>query len=157
MGLSKHDDGHSGVMEDLALLDDELVLLEGMLIKPSQCFRLSGNPPQIIYNTNCPADLKAKVNAILLKHRSRPSGISYFYTVEFDHEGVHYIGRLTPEFKRGGNEPSSWHTVLNDVFFGYLHCHNSQWEVSEQRPQQLVDTIGKLIDNCSYQALRIVT
>ncbi len=66
--------------------------------------------------------------------------------IEFDFEGTHYDGRLTPETKKGHEHPSSWHVVLNEVFFGYLHKNNGHWLVSEQRPQGLVDAVGKLIE-----------
>ena len=52
-----------------------------------------------------------------------------YYTLAFDFEGKHYEGRLSPEFKHGHSQPASWHTVLNDVFYGYLHKNEGVWEV----------------------------
>jgi len=69
-----------------------------------------------------------------------------WYNIEFDHEGVHYNGRVTPEIKHGQNKASSWHVVLNEVFFGYVHKHHAHWLVSEQRPDSLVQAVGKIID-----------
>jgi hypothetical protein len=60
-------------------------------------------------------------------------------------KGVHYDGRITPEIKTG-HPPSSYHVVLNEVFFGYLHKNNNQWHVSEQRPSGLVEMAGKQIE-----------
>jgi hypothetical protein len=151
MGLSKHEGGASSIMKELELLDEDLIMLDSQRIKASQCFRLSGNPPKVIYNTNCPDYLKQKIAAILLKYRSSESAISWFYTVEFDFEDTHYTGRLTPEFKKGHDNPSSWHTVLNDVFFGHLNKDNNHWEISEQRPARLVEKVGSLIDSKAYQ------
>lgn len=51
--------------------------------------------------------------------------------IEFDFEGKHYTGRITPEFKKGQQHPSSWHVVLNEVFFGYVHKDHDHWLVSE--------------------------
>jgi hypothetical protein len=150
MGLSKHEDG-SSIIKELERLDEQLMLLDDKPVRASQCFRLSGNPPQVIYNTNCPEDLKQKVEAILLRYRNREDAVSYFYTVEFDFEGVHYTGRLTPHFKDGQETPSSWHVVLNEVFFGWLHKTDNRWEVSEQRPAGLVAKLGGLIDSKAYQ------
>ncbi len=70
MGLSKHEESSRSIMKELALLDESPVPVKGLLIKRSECFRLSGNPPQVIYNTNCPDDLREKVEAILLKYRN---------------------------------------------------------------------------------------
>jgi hypothetical protein len=150
MGLSKHSDGSHSIMKELALLDDNPVLLDGRPVKASGCYRLSGNPPQVIYNTNCPDDLKQKIEAILSKYQSRESSASYFYTVEFDFDNIHYTGRLTPGFKKGNDNPSSWHVVLNEVFFGYLQKNQAHWEVTEQRPAGLTEKVGSLIDSKAY-------
>jgi hypothetical protein len=137
--------------KELELLDENTVLLDGLSVKPSNCFRLSGHPPKVIFNTNCPEELKQKVEEILLKYESRESNISYFYTVEFDLENVHYEARLTPEFRMSHEIPSSWHVVLNEVFFGHLHKDQDQWASSEQRPGALVEKVGSLIDSKAYQ------
>ena len=150
MGISKHEVGNTSILKALELLDENPVLLDGKQIKASGCYRLSGNPPLVIYNTNCPDDLKKKVEAILLKYRNSMPDVSYFYTVRFDFEDIAYTGRLTPEFKKGHDNPSSWHIVLNEVFFGYLHKEGDQWETTEQRPAGLVQKLGSLIDGGAY-------
>jgi hypothetical protein len=68
-----------------------------------------------------------------------------YYTIQFDYGGVHYNGRVTPETKAGQHAPSSWHVVLNDVFFGYLSRQGVHWNVTEQRPHELVQEVGKQI------------
>lgn len=70
-----------------------------------------------------------------------------FYPVEFTHEGVHYKGRVSPEKKESDAHPASYHVVLNDVFFGYVHKHDDHWHVSEQRPASLVQKVGEVIEN----------
>ena len=57
------------IEQDLAQLDETPVLLDGKLIKPSQCYKFSGNPLHVLYNTNCPDDLMGKIEAIMLKHK----------------------------------------------------------------------------------------
>ena len=69
-----------------------------------------------------------------------------WYSIAFDYEGIHYDGRITPEIKTDQATPSSYHVVLNEVFFGYLHKNNNQWHVSEQRPSGLVQIAGKQIE-----------
>ncbi len=150
MGLSKHADGSAAILKELESLDEKPVLLDGKPVKASGCYRLSGNPPQVIYNTNCPEELKQQVETIISKYREPSAGASY-YSIAFDDEDIHYTGRLTPEFKKGHEQPSSWHVVLNEVFFGYLHKDGDQWEVSEQRPARLTEKVGQLIDNEAYQ------
>jgi hypothetical protein len=57
--------------EELEILEEEYVTLDGKLVKPSTCYRLETDPPHILYNTNCPENLKSKVEAILLKHTEK--------------------------------------------------------------------------------------
>ena len=89
----------------------------------------------------------------LSKHADNDAAV--FYTIEFFNEGLHYSGRITPEYKKGREEPSSWHVVLNDVFFGYLHKDGGHWEVSEQRPVELTKKVGEQIDKKSWEIHKI--
>ena len=81
----------------------------------------------------------------------RDNDATVYYTTAFINDGVEYSGRITPEYKKGKEEPSSWHVVLNDVFFGYLHKDNGHWEVTEQRPVELTKKVGDIIDKKSWQ------
>jgi hypothetical protein len=67
-----------------------------------------------------------------------------YIPADFSHDGKHYTGRISPERKQG--EISSWHVVLNETFFGYLSHDGSEWQVTEQRPNALVQAIGKYIN-----------
>lgn len=78
-------------------------------------------------------------------------GEAVYFTVSFHLDGKDYNGRLTPEYKNGNDHASSWHVVLNDVFFGYLHKEGNHWKVSEQRPDNLAQKVGDLIDHKNYQ------
>ncbi len=84
----------------------------------------------------------------LAKHAE--SDQSIYYTTVFDCDGIHYSCRLTP--KPGtGERSASWHIVLNDVFFGFMHKNGGHWEVSEQRPAILTQQLGEIIDKKLYE------
>ena len=63
--------------EELRSLDNEDVEIEGQPMKPSQCYRMELDPVHVMFNTNCPASLKEKIQVILAKylgkHESRSS------------------------------------------------------------------------------------
>jgi hypothetical protein len=56
------------IKADLSELDRIEVDVEGRQLKPSQCYRFGLNPVHVLFNTNCPDDLKEKVRAILSKY-----------------------------------------------------------------------------------------
>ena len=39
-------------------LDRELIDIDGIKLKPSQCYRLETDPAHVFFNTNCPQALK---------------------------------------------------------------------------------------------------
>ncbi|HTL09242.1 MAG TPA: hypothetical protein VL307_13325 [Chitinophagaceae bacterium] len=57
------------IQQELDELEEQLVMLEGKMIKPSQCYRFSLNPPYVLYNTNCPDKLMEQIEGILLKYK----------------------------------------------------------------------------------------
>ena len=59
---------HEKIVTELGELDRQLVWVEGKLLKPSQCFRYETDPLHYMFNTNCPEELKEKVQAIFNKH-----------------------------------------------------------------------------------------
>jgi len=61
-------DGWSMLRHELEDLDKEYIEMEGMKLKPSQCFRIANSSLHVIYNTNCPDSLKEKIEAILAKY-----------------------------------------------------------------------------------------
>lgn len=66
--------------------------------------------------------------------------------IEFDCDGKHYKGWINPsEELHNDGLPASFHVVLNNVSFGYLSFTNGQWSSEEQRPADLVETVGNLI------------
>jgi hypothetical protein len=55
----------------LAELDNERVEVSGQWLAPSQCYRVSENLPYILFNTNCPDELKKRIEKILSDYSSR--------------------------------------------------------------------------------------
>jgi hypothetical protein len=58
----------SQIKEALSALDREWVQVDGIRIKPSQCYHFEMDPPHVLFNTNCPEDLKEKVESILTRY-----------------------------------------------------------------------------------------
>lgn len=56
------------IKAELGELDRHYVNIGRKKIKPSQCYRFSADPVHILFNTNCPEDLKQKIQAILSKY-----------------------------------------------------------------------------------------
>jgi hypothetical protein len=58
----------NSIRAELNLLDKEMVSVDDRLLKPSQCYRIELDPVHVLFNTNCPDDLRAKVQSILSKY-----------------------------------------------------------------------------------------
>jgi hypothetical protein len=56
------------IKAELEGLDNEMVRIDGRELKPSQCYRIELDPVHLLFNTNCPDDLRAKVQSILSKY-----------------------------------------------------------------------------------------
>jgi hypothetical protein len=56
------------IERELMELDREMVDVGGVSLKPSQCYHVDTDPTHVLFNTNCPDDLKKKVNTILSKY-----------------------------------------------------------------------------------------
>lgn len=70
-----------------------------------------------------------------------------FFVIEFHHNGIDYSGRVSPEKKGPDGLYTSWHVVLNEIFFGYMSQHAGKWECSEWRPAELIKVVGEYIHN----------
>jgi len=53
---------------ELLALDKETLDINGVKLKPSQCYRLELDPAHVLFNTNCPDTLKERVQALLTKY-----------------------------------------------------------------------------------------
>jgi hypothetical protein len=65
------------IKADLNDLDKESVDVDGNSLKPSQCYRIGLDPLHVLFNTNCPDDLKKKVEAILSKYAFPDEDLEY--------------------------------------------------------------------------------
>lgn len=59
---------YEDLLSELEELDREPVLVDGKALKPSQCYHIGTSPTHVLFNTNCPEELKEKVNRILAKY-----------------------------------------------------------------------------------------
>jgi hypothetical protein len=62
------------VRAELDELDKSPVEIDGIKLKPSQCYHFNLDPVHVLFNTNCPDTLKQKVEAILSKYLPHESG-----------------------------------------------------------------------------------
>lgn len=57
--------------KDLDLLDRQMIEVNGKPMKASQCYHLETDPAHLLFNTNCPQDLKSKIEEILSKYSGK--------------------------------------------------------------------------------------
>jgi hypothetical protein len=58
------------LLEELKALDTNSIEVDGKVYKPSQCYHWEANPTHLLYNTNCPPDLKQRLESIISKYVS---------------------------------------------------------------------------------------
>jgi len=59
---------------ELGELDRHFVEIDGMQLKPSQCYRFYADPAHVLFNTNCPEGLREKIQSILTKYIADENG-----------------------------------------------------------------------------------
>lgn len=64
------------VKAELGELDLHLVEIDGVKLKPSQCYRFEADPAHVLFNTNCPDGLKQKIQSIFSKYTTFNEGRS---------------------------------------------------------------------------------
>jgi hypothetical protein len=64
------------VKVELGELDLHFVEIDGIKLKPSQCYRFEADPAHILFNTNCPEDLKQQIQSIFSKYTISDEGRS---------------------------------------------------------------------------------
>ena len=70
-----YDDGQlSRLKTELAELDREWVDVNGMKMKPSQCYRFESSPAHVLFNTNCPDKLKERIESLMIKYLPHNEG-----------------------------------------------------------------------------------
>jgi hypothetical protein len=62
------------IKSELDILDHEMVDVNGVQMKPSKCYHFEMDPAHVLFNTNCPDNLKQKVQSILAKYLPHESG-----------------------------------------------------------------------------------
>ncbi len=91
------------VVEELNKLDEENLDIEGMCMKPSQCFHYSLQPVHLLFNTNCPEELRKKVFNIFTKYGlNNPDEKSEFNTDYLSPNSPASVKELKPEIYREG-------------------------------------------------------
>jgi len=74
------------------------------------------------------------------------------FSLEFNAEGIHYTGWATPsDHRHDDGQPSSYHVVLNQVFFGNVSRNKGKWLVDEQRPYELTAAVGECLDKITLK------
>lgn len=72
-----YDDGQlSRLKTELAELDREWIDVDGMKMKPSQCYRFEASPAHVLFNTNCPSTLKERIETLMKKYLPHNEGSS---------------------------------------------------------------------------------
>ncbi len=70
-----------------------------------------------------------------------------FVDIELEHDNTHYKGWVQPSDKKNAKGiPSSFHVVLNNVFFANLSYNQEKWIADDQRPDDLVQAVGRRIE-----------
>ena len=64
------------VKAELGELDRSTVEIDGIKLKPSQCYRFDVDPAHVLFNTNCPDELRKQVQSILSKYINHYEGRS---------------------------------------------------------------------------------
>jgi hypothetical protein len=60
---------YEDLLSELAELDRETIIVDGKTLKPSQCYHVGTDPTHVLFNTNCPDELREKVSRVLAKYR----------------------------------------------------------------------------------------
>lgn len=58
------------LQEEFNELDRTMISIDGSWLKPSQCYHFGDDPVHVLFNTNCPDDLKQRIEGILSKYIS---------------------------------------------------------------------------------------
>lgn len=62
------------VRNELAALDNVTVDVDGKQMLPSQCYHFEIDPAHVLFNTNCPDNIRTRVNSILSRYIQPDAG-----------------------------------------------------------------------------------
>jgi hypothetical protein len=65
------------IKNELARLDEMEMMLDGKPVKPSSCYYFGSSPVHVLYNINCPDQLKHTIENIIQRYLSQDEGSSY--------------------------------------------------------------------------------
>lgn len=54
--------------KELETIEEAVVVVDGIELKPSQCFHIESDPPHVLFNENCPDSLKERINEVLRRY-----------------------------------------------------------------------------------------
>ena len=54
--------------EELNLIEQAVVEVDGVQLKPSQCYHVELDHPHILFNENCPASLRERIEELLQRY-----------------------------------------------------------------------------------------
>jgi len=70
------------------------------------------------------------------------------FDISLEHNGIAYQGWVTPSDEAQPNGiPRSFHVVLNETMFGNLSKSGDKWVVDQQRPDEMVEKVGLIIQS----------
>jgi hypothetical protein len=56
------------LLHELEVIEEAVVVIDGIELKPSQCFHIESDPPHVLFNENCPESLKMRINEVLRRY-----------------------------------------------------------------------------------------
>ncbi|MDB5211976.1 MAG: hypothetical protein JWQ30_2803 [Sediminibacterium sp.] len=56
------------LQEELDIIENASVEVNGIELKPSQCYFIQTDPPHILFNENCPGSLKERIEELLRRY-----------------------------------------------------------------------------------------
>ena len=69
------------------------------------------------------------------------------FDISFHCDDRQYKGWVNPSEKTDKNgRPTSFHVVLEGVYFGNLSINNCKWAISEDRPDFMTEAVGHEIE-----------
>ena len=131
------------IQEELSLLDNQTIKADGIYLKPSQCYRFSLNPLHVLFNTNCPKNLKTKVLAILKKYNvsESPANTKELFNIENKENIPASVKELKPLIYK---EDEEWHAVPTEDIGAEISGHG---DTPEKAMEDFDSNYSKLKEN----------
>ena len=61
----------------------------------------------------------------------------------FEHKGKQYKGELMPVAGRGSTQV--WHLMINNYYYGALHCNDGKWIFHSTKMPEIADLLGEYV------------